>query len=96
MAPYLGNAGTTVAGPPRLSIYGGPGNDSLEPIGKGEVSGAPGADFILAHNDKHYTISCGAGKDTVYFDEALDSPAADCERQAPHQFKPPNNEPFSS
>jgi hypothetical protein len=78
------------------SIYGGPGNDLLEPIGEGEVSGGPGADLILAPNEKRNTIPCGASKDTVYFEEALDSPAADCERQVPHQFTPPNNEPFSS
>lgn len=87
-----GNDWLTLSG----SLYGGLGNDVLEPVGAGRVSGGPGADFVLAHNGKRDTISCGAGKDIVYFDKALDELAADCERQKPHQFKPPMSAPFGS
>jgi Ca2+-binding RTX toxin-like protein len=76
------------------SVYGGPGEDQLEPFfGKAEANGGPGADVIYAHNDERNTVSCGTGRDTVYFDGALDSLAADCERRIP-RFEPPINVPL--
>ena len=71
------------------SLYGGPGEDQLEPVEESEASGGPGVDVVYAHNEKRNTVSCGTGRDTVYFDRALDSLAADCERQIPHQYEPP-------
>jgi hypothetical protein len=76
------------------SVHGGPGEDQLEPFGGTKAVGGPGADVIYAHNDERNTISCGTGRDTVYFDGALDSLAADCERQIPRQYEPPINNPF--
>jgi hypothetical protein len=76
------------------SVYGGPGEDQLEPFGGAKASGGPGADVIYAHNDERNAVSCGPGNDTVYFDGKLDSLATDCEKQIPRQFEPPLNVPF--
>jgi hypothetical protein len=78
------------------SVYGGPGEDQLEPFGVAKAVGGPGADVIYAHNDERNTVSCGTGRDTVYFDGTLDSLAADCERQIPRQYEPPINAPFDT
>lgn len=76
------------------SLYGGSGEDQLEPFGEAKASGGPGADVIYAHNDERNAVSCGPGNDTVYFDGKLDSLATDCEKQIPRQFEPPLNVPF--
>ena len=76
------------------SVYGGPGEDQLEPFEEAKAVGGPGADVIYAHNDEPNTVSCGTGGDTVYFDRALDSLAADCERRVPREFELPPNVPF--
>jgi Ca2+-binding RTX toxin-like protein len=76
------------------SVYGGPGQDQLEPFGGAKASGGPGADVIYAHNDERNAVTCGTGDDTVYFDRKLDSLATDCEKQIPRQFEPPTNVPF--
>lgn len=76
-------------------LYGGPGEDTLEPEGGSKVSGGPGADLVIAHNDERDSISCGAGRDIVYFDKGLEEPAADCEKRKDHEFKLSGNEPFS-
>ena len=77
-------------------VYGGPGEDQLEPFGEAEASGGPGADVIYAHNDERNTVSCGPGNDTVYFDGKLDSLATDCEKQIPRQFGVPLNVPSTT
>ena len=69
-------------------VYGGPGEDQLEPFGEAEASGGPGADVIYAHNDERNTVSCGPGNDTVYFDGKLDSLATDCEKQISDSSSP--------
>ena len=78
------------------SVYGGPGEDTIEGVFKGgKASGGPGVDLILVHNGKPNTVSCGTGRDHVYFDKELDSLAADCERQIPREFDVPGDVPFS-
>jgi Ca2+-binding RTX toxin-like protein len=78
------------------SGYGGPGEDTIEGVFReGRAVGGPGADLILAHNDERNSVSCGTGRDTVYFDKALDSLAADCERQIPREYDVIGDVPFS-
>ena len=78
------------------SGYGGPGEDTIEGVFKGgKASGGPGVDLILVHNGKPNTVSCGTGRDHVYFDKELDSLAADCERQIPREYHVPGYVPFS-
>jgi Ca2+-binding RTX toxin-like protein len=78
------------------SGYGGPGEDTIEGVFReGKAVGGPGADLILVHNDERNTVSCGTGRDTVYFDKELDSLAADCERQIPREYDVPGDVPFS-
>ena len=78
------------------SGYGGPGEDTIEVVSReGKAVGGPGADLILVHNGKPNTVSCGTGRDHVYFDKELDSLAADCERQIPREFDVPGDVPFS-
>ena len=78
------------------SGYGGPGEDTVDVVfGEGKAVGGPGADLILVHNDERDTVSCGTGRDTVYFDKELDSLATDCERQKPREYEVPGEVPFS-
>ncbi len=87
-----GNDWITISG----SGYGGPGEDTIEGVFRGgKASGGPGVDLILVHNNKRNSVSCGVGMDTVYFDKALDSLAADCERQVPREYDVPGDVPFS-
>jgi hypothetical protein len=78
------------------SGYGGPGEDTIDGVFReGKAVGGPGADVILVHNDERNSVSCGTGRDTVYFDKALDSLAADCERHIPREYDVPGDVPFS-
>ena len=78
------------------SGYGGPGEDTIEVVFReGKAVGGPGADLIVVHDDERNTVSCGTGRDTVYFDKELDSLAADCERQIPREYHVPGYVPFS-
>jgi len=78
------------------SGYGGPGEDTLEVVFReGKAVGGPGADLIVVHDDERNTVSCGTGRDHVYFDKELDSLAADCERQIPREYHVPGYVPFS-
>lgn len=87
-----GNDWITISG----SGYGGPGEDTIDVVfGEGKAVGGPGADLILVHNDERDTVSCGTGRDTVYFDEEIDSLATDCERRIPREYDVPGDVPFS-
>ena len=61
----------------------------------GKAVGGADADLILVHNDERNSVSCGTGRDTVYFDKSLDSLAADCERRIRHEYDVPGDAPFS-
>ncbi len=87
-----GNDWITVSG----SGYGGSGEDTIDGVFRGgKAVGGPGVDLILVHNDERNSVSCGTGRDTVYFDKELDSLAVDCERQIPREYDVPGDVPFS-
>lgn len=62
-------------------IHGGAGDDTI--FGSGDLFGDGGNDSLRAAQGKPDTVSCGAGRDRVYADPALDTVADDCEDARP-------------